>query len=65
MHNEDVKKAVWWLEDFKETLNKVHRQGNDNKNSDWKDSELVLQDFIDRYIDPKAESPMKGKARLF
>ena len=63
--NEDVKKAVWWEEDFKETLNKVHRQANDNKASDFKDSEIVLQDFINRYVDPRAESPMKGKENLF
>ena len=40
-------------------MKKIHRQGNDNKESDFKDSELLLQDFINRYVDPNAESPMK------
>jgi len=60
----DVKKFVWWSEDFKETLGKVHRQANDHAVTDFKDSELILQDFIDRYVDPNAASPMKTKARL-
>ena len=60
-----MKRSVWWLEDFKETLAKVHRQANDNKESDFKDSEIVLQDFINRYIDPNAASPMKGKENIF
>jgi hypothetical protein len=60
-----LKKAVWWAEDFKETLGKVHRQANDNAASDFKDSELILQDFINRYIDPRGKNPMKGHARLF
>ena len=61
----DVKRTVWWVEDFKETLSKVYRQANDNKQSDFQDSELILQDFVNRYVDPSAASPMKGKARLF
>ena len=60
----DVKKAVWWIADFEETLEKVYRQANDHASTDFKDSELVLQDFVDRYIDPSATSPMKSKARL-
>lgn len=61
----DFKKAVWWIADFEETLAKVHRQANDNAATDFKDSELVLQDFINRYVDPNAASPMKDKAKLF
>lgn len=60
----DFKKFVWWNEDFKETLSKVHRQANDHKATDFKDSELLLQDFIDRYVDPNAASPMKTKNHL-
>ncbi len=45
---------------MKETLEKVYRQANNHHASDFKDSELVLQDFIDRYVDPKAQSPMKA-----
>ena len=55
-----MKKAVWWQEDFKETLAKIYRQANDNAASDFKDSELLLQDFINRYVDPSAASPLKG-----
>ncbi len=60
--NVDVKKAVWWNEDFKETLAKVHRQANNNSSSDYADSELILQDFINRYVDPSASSPMHSYA---
>ncbi len=56
----DFKKFLWWQEDLKETLEKVYRQANNHHASDFKDSELVLQDFIDRYVDPKAQSPMKA-----
>jgi hypothetical protein len=45
---------------LKETLEKVYRQANNHHASDFKDSELVLQDFIDRYVDPKAKSPMRS-----
>lgn len=34
-------------------MGKVYRQGNDDKASDFKDSELLLQDFINRYVNPK------------
>lgn len=61
----DVKKSVWWEEDFKETLGKIYRQANDNAASDFKDSELLLQDFINRYVDPNAASPMKNAINLW
>jgi hypothetical protein len=54
---------VWWNEDFKETLSKVHRQANNNSSSDYADSELILQDFINRYVDPSAASPMHPYAQ--
>ena len=60
----DVKKAIWWNEDFKETLGKIYRQANNNSSSDYKDSELLLQDFINRYVDPSATSPFNNLARL-
>jgi hypothetical protein len=41
-------------------LGKVYRQANNHQASDFKDSELILQDFIDRYVDPSAKSPMKN-----
>ncbi len=50
-NTENFKRHVYFLEDQKETLNYVHRQANDHKASDFKDSELMLQDFINRYSD--------------
>jgi len=44
---------VYFQEDLKETLNSVHRQANNHDASDFKDSELILQDFIARYVDPR------------
>lgn len=55
----DFKKFIWWQEDLRETLQKVHRQANNHHASDFKDSELLLQDFINRYVDPSSSSPMK------
>ena len=46
------KRYVYFYEDMKETLIRVHRQANDHEASDFKDSELLLQDFIRRYADP-------------
>ena len=59
-----MRRSVWWTQDFKETLAKVYRQANDNSASDFKDSELILQDFINRYVDPSAQSPMGAHPHL-
>ena len=53
---------MYWREDFVETMKKVYRQGNDNEASDFKDSELLLQDFLNRYTDPSSSEPMKNCA---
>ena len=53
------------MADFEETLGNVYRQANDHASSDFKDSELVLQDFVDRYVDVNAASLMKTKGRMF
>jgi hypothetical protein len=53
---------VYWREDFVETMKKVYRQANDNEASDFKDSELLLQDFLNRYTDPSSSEPMKNCA---
>ena len=55
---EDFKRFIWWQEDLRETVGKIARQANNHHASDFKDSELILQDFIDRYVDPSAKSPM-------
>ena len=33
-----MERSVWWTEDFKETMSKIYRQGNDNAASDFADS---------------------------
>lgn len=64
VNSPDFERAAWWSLDLIDTMKKIHRQGNDNKETDFKDSELLLQDFINRYVDPKAKSPMKPFARI-
>ena len=59
-----MKRSVWWTQDFKETLAKVYRQANNHSASDFRDSELILQDFVNRYVDPNAQSPMKAHPHL-
>ncbi|KRX02572.1 hypothetical protein PPERSA_11912 [Pseudocohnilembus persalinus] len=56
--HEDFKRFVWWFEDYKETLSRVHRQANNHESSDFKDSELILQDFISRYSNPALNQPL-------
>ena len=56
----DVKRAIYFTEDLKETLTRVHRQANNHDASDFKDSELILQDFIRRYSDEKKEVPLNS-----
>jgi len=58
LEHEDVKKFVWWFEDFRETLMRIHRTANNHDASDFKDAELVLQDFIRRYSDPSKKMPL-------
>lgn len=43
---------VHFHEDLQSTLDSVYRQANNHEDSDFKDSELILQDFISRYSDP-------------
>jgi hypothetical protein len=64
LQHEDFKKSIWFAEDFKETMGKVHRQANNHHASDFKDSELIIQDFINRYVDVNSESPMKAHTTL-
>ena len=56
----DFKRYVWWNEDFKETLERVHRQANNHEASDFADSELLLQDFVRRYTNPNDQFPGFG-----
>lgn len=59
LEHEDIKRFVWWSEDFKETLGRVHRQANNHEASDFKDSELLLQDFLRRYTDSTKKYPLE------
>lgn len=47
--HEHFKRFVYFQEDLKETLKRIHRQANDHERTDFKDSELIVQDFIRRY----------------
>lgn len=53
LNHEHFKRFVWFVEDLRETLSRVHRQANNHDASDFKDSELILQDFVRRYSDPQ------------
>ena len=49
----DFEKFVYFMEDYKETMSRVHRQANNHDESDFKDSELTIQDFIRRHSNPE------------
>lgn len=49
---------------MRETLERVHRQANDHQASDFKDSELLLQDFISRYTNPSDAQPTSDDAKF-
>ena len=53
LNHEHFKQFVYFHEDLKETLGSIHRQANNHSSEDFKDSELILQDFIRRYSDPE------------
>ena len=49
---------MWFQLDFKETINRVHRQSYKNSPEDFKDTELILQDFVRRYSDETQKLPL-------
>ena len=53
-----MKKYLWYKCDLHRTLERVHRQSFFNSGEDFKDSELVLQDFIRRYTDETQHLPI-------
>ena len=53
LNHEHFRRMIWFQQDLEETLARVHRQANNHDASDFKDSELILQDFIRRYSDPR------------
>jgi hypothetical protein len=53
LKHEHFKQLIYFQEDMKDTLNRIHRQANNHNSEDFKDSELIVQDFIRRYSDPE------------
>lgn len=53
LDHESMTRAMYFEKDLEETLGRVHRQANNHDASDFRDSELILQDFIRRYSDPR------------
>lgn len=49
---------MWYRCDLERTLHRVHRQSYFNSGEDFKDSELILQDFIRRYTDETEHLPI-------
>jgi len=54
---------VYFQKDLEETLSSVHRQANNHDASDFKDSELIMQDFIARHSD--ADKPEEALFDVF
>lgn len=52
LHTEPVKRFINWNIDFYETMKHVKRETNNNSPTDFKQSELALQSFINRWVDP-------------
>jgi len=63
LEHDDVKRFIYWHEDFKETLLRIHRQANNHEPSDFQDSEVILQDFIKRYSNPSDAVPLPWGSR--
>ena len=59
--SEKVKRWLWYNLDLQETIARVYRQSNKNSAEDFKDSELILQDFIRRYTDETQALPLTSE----
>ncbi len=53
-----MKRWTWFNCDLEETLSRCNRQSNTNTSADFKNSELVLQDFIRRHTDETSTLPI-------
>ena len=58
IRSEPVKKYLWYQLDLKNTLNRCKRQSYLNSGEDFKDAELILQDFIRRHTDETQPLPL-------
>lgn len=53
-----IKKAIWFKLDLEETLSRAKRQSYTNTAEDFKDAELIIQDFIRRHTDETQALPL-------
>ena len=52
LHSDGVKRYINWSIDYFETLKNVKREATNNSPTDFKQAELALQAFINRWVDP-------------
>ena len=52
LQSDGVKRYIDWSIDYFETLKQVKKESNTNSAADFKQSELILQSFINRWINP-------------
>jgi hypothetical protein len=62
LKSEGVKKFIRWSIDYKETLKEVKREACNNADTDFKQAEIALQSFINRWVDPSVgiKAPFAG-----
>lgn len=53
-----IKRYIWFNLDLQETLSRAKRQSYTNTAEDFKDAELIIQDFIRRYTDETSALPL-------
>lgn len=64
IRSNEVKRYIWYELDLKETLAKCKRQSYFNSSEDFKDAELILQDFIRRHTDETQPLPLRPGQHL-
>lgn len=52
LHTDEVKNFIKWGIDYAETMRMVKREATNNSPTDFKQAELALQQFINRWVDP-------------
>lgn len=62
--SEPIKRFIWYNCDLRDTLNRCKRQSYLNSTEDFKDSELILQDFIRRHTDETQPLPLTRDRHL-
>ncbi len=64
VRSEPVKRYIWYTLDLKETIKRAKRQSYLNSSEDFKDAELILQDFIRRHTDETQRLPLNADKHL-